>query len=143
MKRNVFLFFFIIIGLGSCKEKIPPLSERIQATWILAEVKEGATLVYSKGANTNIRAGYANWRLVLSGQSVVYTEFDNTRFSGQYELQNDTKLILKNLTPKPSATDGTLEFMISEATDEQMILKSAIASLKTGNSINEYKLIKE
>jgi len=142
MKKNIPLFL-VVFCLWSCKEKIPPLSERIQTTWVIAQAKEGATLVYTKGETASVRAGYVNWRLILSSPTVTYTEFDGNRFNGQYELQNDTKLLLKNLSPKPSGTDGTFEFTISDVTDNQMTLKSTTANLKTGSTFNEYKLIKE
>ncbi len=125
-----------------CKDKTLPLAERIQKNWMLSSVKENGTVVYTKGATNNIRVGYANWRLNLSSSlSATYTEFDGTTFNGQYELSNDTKLILKNLNPKPTGTDGTVEFTISDVSDTQMTLKRTSSSLKTGNSLNEYNLL--
>ena len=130
-----------LIGIASCKKKIAPLSERIAKIWIPNVVREGNSLVYTKGATNNIRAGYTNFRLDLSSPtSVILREFDNQSFTGQWELQNDTKLILKNLTPQPTGTNGTIEYSITAFADSDLKLTRTTASPKTGGSVNSYEL---
>lgn len=146
MKTKILLLFtcpcLLSLLFAGCKPKVSPISERIAKIWTAQTVREGNTLVYTKGATANIRSGYVNFKLDLSSaSSVTLTEFDNNRFTGQWELQNDTKLILKNLTPQPTGTNGTIEFSLSDFTDSAMKLARTTASIKTGNTINSYELV--
>jgi hypothetical protein len=143
MKTKILLLTcFLCSQLTGCKPKVSPISERIAKIWTAQTVREGSTLVYTKGANANIRSGYVNFKLDLSSAtSVTLTEWDNNRFTGQWELQNDTKLILKNLTPQPTGTNGTIEFSLSDFMDNTMKLARTTASVKTGNTINSYELV--
>lgn len=141
-KNLLILTCFLCLLFTGCKPKVSPISERIAKIWTAQAVREGSTLVYTKGANANIRSGYINFKLDLSSAtSVTLTEWDNNRFTGQWELQNDTKLILKNLTPQPTGTNGTIEFNLSDFTDSAMKLARTTASVKTGSTVNTYELV--
>ena len=135
---------FSLLNCGKTDTPAPvvPVSELIKKTWIPQTVQENGTVVYTKGAASNIRAGYTNFQLSLSGTSTAtLTEFDGNTFTGTYELQSDTKLILKNLTPQPSGTGGTIEYSITKSTATSLDLNRTSTSLKTGGSSNGYALV--
>ena len=143
MKTN-FILFFLLFGLAviGCKPKVAPMSERIVKAWTANVVREGSNLVYTQGAATNTRPGYSNFKIELqTGGTVIFTDFDGTRFTGQWTLENDTKLVLKNLTPQPTGSNGTIEFSISDFTDGSMTLTRTTASTKTGGSVNVYQVV--
>jgi hypothetical protein len=118
------------------------MSERIAKDWSAEAVMEGSTLVFTKGGANNTRPGYASWRITLrSDGTATYTEFDNNTFTGQWELQGDTRLVLKNLNPQPTGSNGTIEFTISEFEDGRMVLTRTTSSVKTGGTINKYTLV--
>ncbi len=134
---------FLSIGLisTSCKKDPPPLSERIAKVWSPSSVQEGSAVVYTKGGTTNVKPGYSKFSLNLNQSgSVTYTEFDGNTFSGQWELNGDNKLILKNLNPQPTGTNGTIEFTISDFSDGMMTLTRTTSSVKTGGTVNKYVL---
>lgn len=117
------------------------MSERIIKSWAISSVKEGNNVVFTQGATNNIRPGYTSFKIELqSNGTVVFTDFDGTRFTGQWELQEDTKLVLKNLTPQPTGTSGTIEFAISDFTDTSMTLTRTTTSAKTGATVNVYQV---
>jgi hypothetical protein len=142
MKRNLSILWSLVLVLGlvaSCKRPVPPLSERIAKVWSAESVREGSSVVFTKGNASNTRPGYANWRLSLNNNgTVTYTEFDNNSFAGQWELIGDNRLVLKNLNPQPTGTPGTVEFTISEFADGRMVLTRTASSVKTGGTINQY-----
>ncbi len=134
---------FLAIGLLAvgCKTKVPPMTERIAKVWSANTIKEGSTVVYVKGGASNAKPGYANYKLNLNQDgTVTYTEFDGNTFTGQWELNGDNKLILKNLNPQPTGTNGTIEFDITEFSDGSMVLTRTTSSVKTGGTINQYTL---
>jgi hypothetical protein len=51
-----------------------------------------------------------------------------------------SKLILKNLNPAPTGTNGTIEFNLSNFTDTAMTISRTTASEKTGGTINVYQM---
>ena len=137
---------YILLILGSlvigCKPKVTPMSERIVKSWTVTLAKEGNSVVFTQGATGNTRPGYTNFKLELqSGGTLVFTDFDGTRFTGQWELQGDNKLVLKNLTPQPTGTSGTIEFTISDFTDTSMTLTRTTVNAKTGGTVNVYQLV--
>ena len=137
------IYFLLILGflVVGCKPKVTPLAERIVKSWTVSSVKEGNNVVFTQGGTTNIRPGYTSFRIELqSSGTVVFTDFDGTRFTGQWELQGDTKLVLKNLTPQPTGTSGTIEFTISDFTDTSMTLTRPTANVKTGGTVNVYQM---
>jgi hypothetical protein len=147
MKRICTFLGAVVLGvflISGCKPKPKPLSEIIGRVWSAQIVKEGAATVYTKGAATNVKAGYVNYRLDLSSPaSVTYKEFDGNTFTGQWELQEGTTntLILKNLTPQPTGTSGTIQFTINSSSETELVITRTTASQKTGGTINNYTLV--
>lgn len=134
----------LIFAICSCgKTETPtPVSELIKKTWIPQTVQENGTNVYTKGASSNIKTGYTNFQLSLSGtSSASLTEFDGNTFTGTYELQGETKLILKNLNPQPTGTSGIIEYSITKSSATNLDLNRISTSLKTGGTTNTYALV--
>ena len=146
MKKSYSLLCCMILALAmvtaGCKKKVAPLSERIAKAWTAESVKHNTTAVYTRGGSTNTVPGYSAFRLTLTAASnaVTYTEFDGMTFTGTWALEGESKLILKNLTPQPTGSGGTLEFSIISIDDAKLVIKRLTASKKTGDSINEYTL---
>ncbi len=127
------LAFTIFVSLSGC-EKIPPLSERIAKTWRAGIVLWSGTTVYSRGGLSNTTAGYTNYSLQLTtAGSVILREFTGETFNGQWELVGESTLVLKNLSPAPTGTNGTLEYKIDSISDTELKLSSTTAYAKTGD----------
>lgn len=144
MKKNLTnIGLLLAIGLMSrCKKAPQPLSEQIAKVWSAQTVREGSTLVYTKGAANNPKPAYDRFRLDLSSATAArLTEFDGTAFSGTWELVNDKTLILKGLTPQPTGTNGSLEYSVQAASTTELKLSRTTASPKTGGTVNDYNLI--
>lgn len=142
MKKFTILFVSIGLFALSCKTKVVPVSEKIKKTWTANIVKEGSTVVYTKGAPTNLKAGYSSFVLnLLIAPSVTLKDFDGNTFTGQYELVGDTQLVLKNLNPVPTGSGGTITFTINSVTDTALDITRTTASQKTGGTINNYALV--
>jgi len=147
MKRICTFLGAVAIGIfliSGCKPKAKPLSEIIGKVWSAQVVKHGSTTVYTKGSTTNPTPGYVNFRLDLSSPtSVTYKEADGNTFTGQWELQEGTTntLILKNLTPQPTGTSGTITFTINSSSETEFVITRTTASQKTGGTINNYTLV--
>lgn len=134
---------FVAIGLVaiSCNKAPTPLIERIAKSWGIETAREGNTVVFTKGGASNAKPGYSGFRLALSSSgTVTYTEFDGNTFTGQWELVGETRLILKNLNPQPTGTNGTIEFTITSFDDTMMTITRTTSSVKTGGTINQYTL---
>jgi len=148
MKKSYSLIWCTLLALTliatGCKKKVKPVSERIAKAWTAESVKHGATVVYTRGGSTNAVPAYSAFRLTLNDASgaktVSYTEFDGSTFSGTWELDGDSKLILKELTPQPTGSGGTVEFTITSLDDARLIRTRLKSSPKTGGTINEYTL---
>ena len=142
MKKIAILLFACGFFIFSCgKEKAVPTSEKIKKNWVASTVKEGSAIVYTKGAASNTKPGYSSFQLrLVASPTATLVEFDGNTFSGQYELVGDTKLILKNLSPAPTGTGGTIEFTIDSISDSQLILTRTTPSQKTGGTTNTYTL---
>jgi hypothetical protein len=140
----VFSLIVLVGGCSGCGTKAKALSEIVAKVWTAQTVKEASTLVYTKGATTNLKAGYSNFRLDLSSPtSVSYREFDGNTFTGTWSVlegATGNKLTLSNLNPKPTGTDGTIEFTINSAGDTQLDITRTTSSQKTGGTINNYNL---
>ncbi|WP_019988204.1 hypothetical protein [Rudanella lutea] len=135
------LLAFVTLLTGCGKPKTAPVSERIAKAWTARKVDENSTTVFTAGGANNVRPGYTNFRLDLSqSPNVTLVEFDGNRFSGQWEVQGDNRLILKNLTPQPTGTNGTIEFTITNLGDTEVVLTRTTASQKTGGTVNVYTL---
>ncbi|QMW02409.1 hypothetical protein [Spirosoma foliorum] len=132
------LFSLLVMGCGG--SKVAPVSERIAKVWTASKVDENSTTVYTKGGTTNIR-NYTSFKLDLSSPpTVVYTEFDGNKFTGQYSLPDDNTLKLTNLNPSPTGDNGTITFTINSIDDSNLKLTRTTASQKTGNTTNVYTL---
>ena len=143
MKKNLFLLLPIVVLFVSisCKKTVVPVSEKIKKNWTAMKVTEGSTVKYDKANNVTLVAGYSNFSLNLATPpSATLKEFDGNSFSGTYELVGDTKLVLKNLSPAPTGTSGTIEFTIDSITDTELKLTRTTVSQKTGGTINSYVL---
>jgi hypothetical protein len=144
MKLRI-LCLWAIMGLlfSQCKKDVvETTADKIKKTWIVQSAKENETSVFVKGATTNIRLNYNNFQLDLSkAPSVTLTEVDGLSFTGTFELVGDTKLILKNLTPAPFGTNGTIEFMITKIDGTQLEITRTTTNPKTGGTTNTYILI--
>jgi hypothetical protein len=137
---NLSLLLAVVL-MNSCKKAPKPLSEQIAKTWSAQTVREGSTVVYTKGATTNTKPAYDRFRLDLSNPTAArLTEFDGTTFAGAWELINDKTLVLKNLTPMPTGTTGSIEYSIQTASESELRIVRSTASAKTGGTINDYTL---
>ena len=140
---NAFLLVATLFSLmtGCSKKKVAPVSERIAKVWTAQKVDYNNATVYTKGGAANVQAGYDRFRLDLSKPpAVTYIEFDGNTFTGQYSVPSDDRLVLTNLNPSPTGANGTIEFRISNLTDNSVTLTRTTASQKTGNTTNIYTL---
>ncbi|MFD1142347.1 hypothetical protein ACFQ4C_14575 [Larkinella insperata] len=145
MKRTTIIAFIAVLGLftiltGCSKNKTEPLSERIAKNWSAQKVEENNVVVYNKGGANNVKPAYSQYSLDLSNPpTVVIKQVDGFTSTGQYELQGDTRLVLKNLSPAP--TDGpTIEFNIGTVNDNSLEITRTTADRKTGGTTNKYTL---
>ncbi len=139
-----FIALFVSVVSFGCKKKVKPVSERIAKAWTADLVNHGNVVVYARAGSANTWPGYSDFRLSLttvSGENkVTYVEWNKDSFTGTWELQGDTKLILKNLVPQPTGSSGTIEFTITSLDDNTLVLTRTSASKKTGDTINSYTL---
>lgn len=148
MKKSYAILWCTILVLAvaatGCKEKVKPVSERIAKAWTAESVKHGSTVVYTRGGSSNTTPAYSAFRLTLNNTSgtktATYTEFDGNTFTGSWDVENDTKLVLNGLTPAPTGSGGKIEFTITSIEDSRLVLTRLTTSPKTGGSINEYTL---
>lgn len=131
---------FVGLLMGCKGDKTPPVSERIAKIWTARSVDENSVTVYTKGGASNVR-DYSKFTLNLSSAPTVnYTEFDGNTFVGQYSVPTDTRLVLTNLSPSPSGTNGSIEFTINSISDNELVITRTTTSQKTGGTINKYTL---
>ena len=141
MKRITLLLLTLIV-MSCDKQKAKPISEVIQKVWLANIIKENSSVVFTKGNTANTRPGYSQFKLNISAGAASLTEFEGSTFTGQWELAaGDKKLILKNLSPQPTGTNGTIEFDISAISETQLSLNRTNTNQKTGSSITFYELI--
>lgn len=142
----IILAFVTILQFSGCGSgtKAKPVSEILKAVFFAQQVKHGGTLVYTKGGAANTVSGYSKFRIDLTSSTTVsFTDFDGNTFSGNYSLSADSKsLTFSNLTPIPTGSGGTITFSIVSFLESpaQVVLSRSGASVKTGNTINEYTL---
>lgn len=140
------LILLATLGLAACQPKtIAPIGDLIGKVWKVQSAKENSVQVYAAGATNNIRPSYVNFRLDLSKTTqVILIDLDGRKTVGTWSLSTDNqRLILQNLVPQPSETNGTIEFYIKAITENSLALERTAESRKTGNSLNEYALIPE
>ena len=136
---SIVALFVVLTGCGG--EKVPSVQERMAKVWTAQQVNYNGTTVYTRNGTSNVEPGYTRFTLNLaSAPTVTYTEFDNNTFTGQYSIPSDTRLVLSNLTPQPTGTNGTIEFTISNLTDNSVTLTRTATSAKTGGTTNVYQL---
>ena len=146
MRKTHYLTFLSIIALFTivtgCKPRQPaPVRERIAKVWTAQQVTYNGTTVYTRGVASNVESRYTGFQLNLSSPPTVqYTEYEGSQFTGQYSVPSDTRLVLTDLTPQPTGTNGTVEFTISDLTDNSVTLTRTTASVKTGGTTNVYRL---
>ncbi|QIP17670.1 hypothetical protein G8759_05090 [Spirosoma aureum] len=141
------LLSILVVSLFGCGTKEPEksLSERIRQVWTVNIVKENSTTVYTKGASSNPKPGYGQFKLDLTQEKTVrLTEVDNNTFVGTWTLSADnTKLTLSDLNPQPSGSNGTIEYTVdSDASETALNLNRLSQNLKTGGVNTRYELTK-
>ena len=146
------LFAFVMVLSGCGKTAADPTStELLTKTWSVNIAKQDGTQVYQKGATSNIDAGYANYKMTLSGTGTnlvaSLTAKDNTTFTGTWSLSTDNKILtlsgLKNNAGiTPTGTTGTIIYnIIGTITATNVTLESAAKDLKAGNSTVNLQLV--
>ncbi len=145
MKTVFTLLCILPLLLIACKkETAKPVSDTIRNVWKAQSVKEGSTTVYTRGAAGNAVPGYDNFRIDLKdAKEATLTEVTNDFFRGQWRMNGTAELVLSNLTPQPTNTNGTITYTIVSSKEKELKLIRTTASTKTGGSINEYLLIAE
>lgn len=133
--------------LAGCQPKpVPSIADQLGRVWQAQTVKEGDMLVYTLGGSTNVKPGYINFRLDLSQPGVVkLKDIDGRQLTGTWTVSTDNRrLLLLGLNPRPTNTDGSIEYYIAEVpTEASLKLERTAESRKTGNSLNQYGLIPE
>ncbi|MCP9767079.1 hypothetical protein EGI22_04100 [Lacihabitans sp. LS3-19] len=139
--KNILFIIFVILFISCTKGSIKPVSDLIKKNWAAKNINENNLEVFSIDGSNNIRQGYFQFKLNLSLGSVIFTDFDGTTFTGQWEISTDEKtLILLNLNPLPTGTNGQIEFSINSITDIELVLTRITANPKTGNTSTTYIL---
>jgi len=156
MKQYIlFVSFLATLFLGACSSKsdptpvtptpvtptpvAPTVADLVKKVWSANSVSWDGVVQYSKGATTNLVAGYSQFKLDLSiAGSVTLTEFDGKKFTGSYSLSSDNKkLTLTSLTSSegaPTGTNGTLELTISGTPSAtSLALETSTAYIKASN----------
>ena len=113
-------------------------------SWKAQKVQEGTQTVYQAGQAGTIYPGYQNYQLAFTASKAKFTEYTNEAFDSDWAISQTgsrTYLTLRNLTPPPTNSSGTLEFEITTFTDAQLQLTATKANLKTGNTLNAYTLV--
>lgn len=145
MRKTHYIAFLSIATLlgtlaGCSGNKPAPVSERIAKIWTASKVDENKVTVYTRGGASNVR-DYNQFTLNLSqAPTVKYKDFDGNEFVGKYSLPTDNRLVLTELTPVPTGTNGTIEFTINSIDDNNLSLSRTTTSLKTGGTLNDYTL---
>lgn len=146
MRKVIFLSLTLLSVAGCQPIAIKPLKDQLANVWKANTVKQGETLVFTLGGSTNIIPGYTNFRLDLTQvDKVRLKDVDGRVTTGTWRLSTDNKrLILDNLNPKPTNTNGVIEYAIlTEPDGVSLNLQRTAESRKTGNTINQYALIPE
>ncbi len=134
----------VVLSLTACdKNKVPPISERIQKSYTAVSVTHDNISVYTKaGGSTNIFPAYSNYRLALTADGkVTLRDVTGETFTGTYSVSGAT-LTLAGLTPQPTGSNGTISYEVTTISDDgkTVTLTSSKANPKTGNSLNVYNL---
>lgn len=145
--KKLILYSLMLTSFAGCRARvITPITDLLAKVWKANRVEEGETLVYTLGAANNIKPGYTNFRLDLSRpDKASLKDLDGRLVTGTWTVSTDNKrLILDNLNPKPTNTNGIIEYYIqSEPDGSSLNLERTAESRKTGNTVNQYALIPE
>lgn len=146
MKKSVVRLLLLAALVGCQPKSVAPITDLLRKVWLAQTVKENDVLVYTKGASGNVKPGYTNFRLDLSQPgSVSLRDIDGRQLVGTWTVSTDNKrLLLDNLNPKPTNTGSIIEYYILPTPGGQNLdLERTAESRKTGNSVNQYRLISE
>lgn len=140
--KNLLPMLLLSANTFSCKSPEPTVPEQISKTWIARTVKENNIVVFQKSSTGNSKLGYENYRLDLSIKDIArLTELDKSMFSGRWTLSSDNALLtLSELTPRPTGSEGSLQYQILSVSEKVMELRLTTTSIKTGGTTNEYLL---
>lgn len=133
----------LFIVFGCEKNKIPPVSERIQKSYKAQSVTHDGIQVYTSGGSGNIISEYSSFSMSFSSTgTVTFRDITPQSFSGQYAV-NGNMLTLSGLSPEPTGSNGTLTFDITNISDDgrQLTLTALKGNPKTGNTRNVYNLV--
>lgn len=143
MKKHLIVMLLLSgLGWGCQAKRVTPVS--VGKVWKARTVLESTILVYTDGVSTNIKPGYARFRLDLSKPGVCsYADIDGRVSTGTWILSTDNKrLILQDLQPQPTGTSGIIEYYITaNPTEATLNIQRTAESRKTGNTVNDYALI--
>lgn len=143
-KTSVIVLLLVTVFIGSLtgckKESAQPVSELIAKNWTLSKVEENNVTVYTRGATGNVR-DYSKFRFNLSSSPTAnYADWDGVSTTGKYTVPTDTRLVLSDMTPQLTGTNGTIEFTINSIDENNLKITRTTGSSKTGNTINIYTL---
>ncbi len=139
--RSLAALLMTILVISCQDHRAQPTSGLIMKVFTARSVDENGTNVYTRGGTGNIRPGYSTFMLDLSdANNVVLREFDGNVFRGQWLVPSNTQLTLVNLTPQPSGSNGTIDYVINSISSTELVLTRTSASQKTGGQIVKYTL---
>jgi len=151
MKKNLLIFLVLAVVTGCKKAKVATQLERV---WVVKEAThiQGSRIkVYTKGQGGNL-FNYDPFVLDLSDANVVkFTDVaqggDRFDFTGKWRVDQNVKLVLFDLSPEPTCSDGVdcikegIQFFIDKVSDNELKINRLYRSDKTGDTVNEYILI--
>jgi len=151
MKTNL-LVFLVLVALISCKS--PIVTTQMERVWVVKEAThiQGSRIkVYVKGQGGNL-FNYDPFVLDLSdANSVKFTDVaqggDRFDFTGKWRVEQNVKLVLFDLSPEPTCSDGVdcvkdgIQFFIDKVSENELKINRLYRSDKTGDTVNEYILI--
>lgn len=144
--KTYFVFFITLFFLTGCqKEEVVSVNDLIRKVWKAQTVRENSTVVYSISASSNIRPTYSKFQLDLrDAEKVIFVDVDGRVVTGTWSLLEESRIVLQNLMPAPTGTNGTIEFYFTSLpTQTSLELFRTTESKKTGGTRNEYSLIPE
>jgi hypothetical protein len=144
--KTYFVLFISIFLLISCKQdEVVSVKDLIRKVWKAQTVRENSTVVYSITATSNLRPTYSKFQLDLrDSEKVVFVDVDGRIVTGTWSLVEESRIVLQNLMPAPTGTNGTIEFYFTSLpTQSSLELFRSTESKKTGGTRNEYSLIPE
>lgn len=154
-------FVMLTISIGACdgcrkKNQINPdktvatIDLLKKKTFKAIQIKESNVIVYRDKATNNIIPAYSRFRLTLDVTTTTIRaakliEYTGEEFNGRWNVVDDQgKLILRleAMRPWPTNTEGVIEYEIKGSTEETLLMSSIKNNPKTGDTMNEYDLMK-